>query len=175
MIQQERLNEVFQTFGWVRIPEVLHQLAEEASRDNISYLEFLDKLLSEELLSKQERAVQMRKRLARLPFLKTLDQFDFSFQPSIDEKRIRDLSSLRFIEHQENLVFLGPPGVGKTHLAVSLGLKALENRYSVYFVTAHDMVQTLQQSCAKGTVQRRVKTFTKHQICLLLMRLDTEK
>jgi DNA replication protein DnaC len=167
MIQQERLNEAFQAFGWVRIPEVLHQLAEEASRDNLSYLEFLDKLLSEELLSKQERAMQMRKRLARLPFLKTLDQFDFSFQPSIDEKRIRDLSSLRFIEHQENLVFLGPPGVGKTHLAVSLGLKALENHYSVYFVTAHDMVQALQESYTKGTVQRRIKTFTKPDLLII--------
>jgi len=81
-----------------------------------------------------------RTRLARLPFKKTLDEFDFSFQPSIDERRIRDLATLGFIEHQENLIFLGPPGVGKTHLAVALGLEAIKQRYTVYFITAHDLV-----------------------------------
>ncbi len=88
---QERLEDAFHQFGWTRIPEVLHHHAEEASKHNISYLEFLDKLLQEELAAKWDRYVRTRTRLANLPFHKTLDQFDFRFQPSIDERRIRDL------------------------------------------------------------------------------------
>lgn len=125
---QERLEDAFHQFGWTRIPEVLHHHAEEASKHNISYLEFLDKLLQEELAAKWDRYIRTRTRLANLPFHKTLDQFDFRFQPSIDERRIRDLATLRFIEHQENLIFLGPPGVGKTHLAVALALEAIKQR-----------------------------------------------
>lgn len=116
MILQERLEAAIRHFGWVRIPEILHQHAEEASKRNIPYLEFLDNLLAEEILAKHERFIQTRTRLAHLPFRKTLDQFDFAFQPSVDERRMRDLATLRFVEHQENLVFLGPPGV--RHVAV---------------------------------------------------------
>jgi len=113
MILQERLQLAFQQLGWVRVPDVLHQHAEEASKQNISYLEFLDKLLQEEILAKNDRYIRTRTRLARLPYHKTLSQFEFSFQPSIDERRIRDFATLQFIEHQENIVLLGPPGVGK--------------------------------------------------------------
>ena len=102
----ERLQDAFQAFGWTRIPEVVDHHAEEAAKHNISYLEFLDKLLQEELLAKRERFIRMKTRMARLPFHKTLDQFDFSFQPSIDERRIRELATLRFLAHRENLIFL---------------------------------------------------------------------
>lgn len=143
MILQERLEQAFSQLGWTWIPEILHRVAEEASKENISYVEFLDNLLQEEILAKNDRYVTLKTKQAHLPYHKTLDQFEFSFQPSIDEKRIRDLATLRFIEHQENVIFLGPPGVGKTHLSVALALKAISERYTVYFTTAHDLVQTL--------------------------------
>jgi DNA replication protein DnaC len=167
MILTERLQEAFQQIGWVRIPEILHQHAEEAAKENISYLEFLDKLLQEELCAKQERYLKTRTRMARLPYQKTLGQFDFAFQPSIDEKRIRDLATLRFIAHQENLVFLGPPGVGKTHLAVALALEAIAKRYTVYFITAHDLVQTLQQAHQTNTMQQKIKMFLKADLLII--------
>lgn len=163
----ERLQEAFQQLGWSRIPEVLHSHAEEAAAHNISYLEFLDKLLQEELAAKQERFIRMRTRLARLPFHKTLDQYDFSFQPSIDERRIRDLATLRFIDNQENLIFLGPPGVGKTHLAVALAMEALKQRYVVYFITAHDMIQSLQQAHQKNNMKQKMKAFTKPHLLII--------
>jgi len=163
----ERLQEAFRQLGWSRIPEVLHTHAEEAAKHNISYLEFLDKLLQEELAAKQDRFIRMRTRLARLPFHKTLDQFDFAFQPSIDERRIRDLATLRFIENQENLIFLGPPGVGKTHLAVALAMEALKQRYVVYFTTAHDMIQTLQEAHQTHTVKQKMKTYTKPHLLII--------
>jgi DNA replication protein DnaC len=167
MILQERLLEASRHFGWVRIPEILHDHAEEASKHNISYLEFLDKLLQEELAAKYERFLHTRTRLARLPFKKTLDEFDFSFQPSIDERRIRDLATLGFIEHQENLIFLGPPGVGKTHLAVALGLEAIKQRYTVYFITAHDLVQTLQTAHGNRTIAQKMRALTKPDLLII--------
>lgn len=167
MILQERLEAAIRHFGWVRIPEIIHQHAEEASKANISYLEFLDKLLAEELLAKHDRFIQTRTRLAHLPFRKTLDQFDFAFQPSVDERRIRDLATLRFVEHQENLIFLGPPGVGKTHLAVALGLEAIKRRYTVYFITAHDLVQTLQSAHLTNTIKQKIKMFIKPDLLII--------
>jgi transposase len=79
------------------------------TKHNIPYLEFLDKLLQEEIVAKRERFVRMKTRMAHLPYHRSLEQFDFSFQPSIDERRIRDLATLRFVENRENLIFLGPP------------------------------------------------------------------
>ncbi|MEB3104071.1 IS21-like element helper ATPase IstB [Ferviditalea candida] len=167
MILQERLEQAFQQFGWTRIPDILHHVAEEASNENIPYLEFLDKLLQEELTAKHDRFIKMKTRMAHLPYRKTMDQYDFTFQPSIEERRIRDLATLRFVEHQENLIFLGPPGTGKTHLAVALALEAIAKRYTVYFTTAHDLVQTLQQAHRNNTIQQKMKTYIKPHILII--------
>jgi DNA replication protein DnaC len=167
MMIQERLEEAFQYFGWVRIPDILHQHAEEASQQNIPYTTFLDKLLQEEISEKRNRFVQMRTRMAHLPFQKSLEAFDFSFQPSIDEKRVKDLATLRFVEHQENLILLGPPGVGKTHLAVALASEALMKRYTVYFITAHDLVQTLQLAHQNHTIKQKLRTYTKPDLLII--------
>ncbi len=128
----------------------------------------MDKLLQEELAAKRERFIRMKTRMAHLPFHKTLDQFDFGFQPSIDERRIRDLATLLFIEHQENLIFLGPLGVGKTHLAVALALEAIKQRYTVYFITSHDMIQTTQQQAHQNhTIKQKMKIFTKPNLLII--------
>ncbi|PTQ55019.1 MAG: Mobile element protein [Candidatus Carbobacillus altaicus] len=167
MILQERLEQAFSQLGWTWIPEILHRVAEEASKENISYVEFLDNLLQEEILAKNDRYVTLKTKQAHLPYHKTLDQFEFSFQPSIDEKRIRDLATLRFIEHQENVIFLGPPGVGKTHLSVALALKAISERYTVYFTTAHDLVQTLQIADRNNTIRKEMKMYTKPHLLII--------
>ena len=167
MILQERLQSALEELGCTRIPEILHQHAEEASKHNLSYLDFLDKLLQEELVAKHERFIKMKTRMARLPYHKTLDQFDFNFQTSIDERRIRDLATMQFVEHKENLIFLGPPGVGKTHLSVALALEAIKKRYTVYFTTAHDLVQTLQQAHQNHTVTQKMKKYTKPHILII--------
>ncbi|WP_317952675.1 ATP-binding protein [Paenibacillus chitinolyticus] len=169
---QERLEEAFQYFGWVRIPDILHQHAEEAAQQNIPYTTFLDKLLQEEIREKRSRFVQMRTKMAHLPFQKSLETLDFSFQPSIDEKRMKDLATLRFVEHQENLIFLGPP-VGKSHLAVALAYEALRRRYTVYFVTAHDLVQSLQLAYQNHTIKQQMRTFTKPDLLILVSIYNT--
>lgn len=117
----------------------LDRLAEEASKQQWSYTEFLGKLLEEEMTARQERRLSIKQRLARFPWVKTLDQFDFDFQPSLDEKKIRELATLRFVEQSDVVLFTGPPGVGKTHLAIGLGLEAVRVGYSVYFVTLSEL------------------------------------
>lgn len=118
---------------------VLDRLAEEASKGQWSYLEFLGRLLEEEMSARKERRLIFKQRLAHFPWVKTLDQFDLSFQPSLDEKRLRELSTLRFLERAEVVFFTGPPGVGKTHLAIGLGLEAIRAGYSVYFTTLSEL------------------------------------
>lgn len=167
ILQHERLKEAFAEFGWSRIPEIFDAHAEEAAKHNIPYLEFLDKLLQEEIIAKRDRFIRMKTRMAHLPYHRTLEQFDFSFQPSIDERRIRDLATLRFVENRENLIFLGPPGTGKTHLAVALALEAIKHRYTVYFVTAHDLVEMLQQAFQNQTIKQKMRVLTKPSLLII--------
>ena len=122
-----------------QVQVVLDRLAEEASRRQWSYIEFLGKLLEEEMAARQERRLAVKQRLAHFPWVKMLDQFDFSFQPSIDEKKVRELATLRFVEQAEVVLLTGPPGVGKTHLAIGLGLEAVRAGYSVYFITLSEL------------------------------------
>lgn len=93
MVVTERLQDAFEQLGWSRIPDILHIHAEDAAKHNRTYLEFLDALLQEELSAKHDRFIRMKTRMAHLPYHKTLDQFDFSYQPSIEERRIRDLAT----------------------------------------------------------------------------------
>src|SRR5207244_5396880 len=101
------------------------------------------------------RYLRSRLQLAHLPFVKNFDQFDFGFQPSIDERQIRELRTLRFIHEASNVVFLGPPGVGKTHLSVALAEAAIQAGFGAYFMTAHDLVTDLARAYREGRLARR--------------------
>ena len=109
----------------------------------------------------------MRTQLARFPFVKGLEAFDFSYQPSLDKKQIQTLSACHFIEHGDNLVILGPPGVGKTHLAVGLGLKAIERGYRVLFTTAAALITSLTRALAEGRLEDRLKVYTVPRVLIL--------
>jgi DNA replication protein DnaC len=147
--QLERLQEQMQRLRLFKSRERLEALLQDATAKEASYADFLDTLLTEEVASKTAKHVTMRTHLARFPFVKSLETFDFSYQPSLDKKQIQTLSSCHFIEHGENVVLLGPPGVGKSHLAVGLGLKAIEAGYRVLFATA-----------AEGRLDDRLKVYT---------------
>jgi DNA replication protein DnaC len=122
-----------------RMAAVLDRLAADAAQEEWPYVTFLDRLLDEAVATRLARSVEMRTKLARFPFLKTLDQFDFAFQPSIDERQVRDLATLRFLANAENVILLGPPGVGKTHLAIALGLAAIAQGQHVHFLSAAEL------------------------------------
>src|SRR5512145_887906 len=121
----QRVQTALQDLKFLTALDSLDALAQQAAAEDWTYLDFLDQIAQAELAALAAHNVAGNTRRARLPFVKTLDQFDFAFQPSVNEKQIRDLATLRFVAHGENVLLLGPPGVGKTHLAVSLGMAAL--------------------------------------------------
>ena len=130
--QLERLREQMAKLRLSKGLERLEALLQDAADKEWSYADFLDQLFTEELSAKTARNIVMRTHMARFPFVKSLDAFDFGYQPSLDKKQLRNLATCHFIEHGENVVILGPPGVGKTHLSVGLGLKAIEQGYRGY-------------------------------------------
>jgi DNA replication protein DnaC len=122
---------------------VLDEHLREANERELSHLQFLDSLLGDELSARQESSISVRTKLARFPALKSLDSFEFDEQPSLDRRLINELQSLAFIERAENVVLLGPPGVGKTHIAIGLGVRALQAGRRVYFLSAQDLLDQI--------------------------------
>lgn len=135
---------------------VLDRVCAEASTGERSYLDFLDRLLEAELAVREERGVETKTRLAHLPFRKTLADFDFSFQPGVDKQQVQELFTLRFITAAENVLLLGPPGVGKTHLAVALALAAIHHGIDAYFITLPQLVDYLSSGPATATAKLKL-------------------
>src|ERR1700739_3448838 len=141
--QLERLHEHCQRRRLYQIEQELTARLEQAAKQEISYADLLDQLLVCELDAKTHKHPQMRIAMARFPFQKPLESFDFKFQPSIDPKQIRELATGRYIQNGDNLLLLGPPGVGKSHLAIALGIKACEQGIRTLLVTATALITTL--------------------------------
>lgn len=131
------------------------------------FLNFLDELISEEMSFKEQKSLERRIRSAKFPVIKSLDSFEFDFQPSINKAKIDELSTLKFIEDRENVIFLGPPGVGKTHLAIALGVKACEAGYRVLFTTLNEMVSTLMASIADNTMISKLRIYTQPALLII--------
>jgi DNA replication protein DnaC len=165
--QLERLQQHLHHLRLFKSRERLEALLQEAAASELSYADFLDRVLSEEVASKMAKNIAMRTSLARFPFVKALETFDFAYQPSIDRKQVLQLASCHFIEHGENVILLGPPGVGKTHLAVGLGLKAIEHGYRVLFTTTAQMMATLTKALAEGRVDERLKLYTVPRLLII--------
>ncbi|MES1262016.1 MAG: ATP-binding protein, partial [Acidobacteriota bacterium] len=140
MTPLERLRAALAALNLKAIDARLETLLESASKQEPSYADFLLEVMSAESDARRQRYLKTRLQLAHLPYVKTFEQFDFGFQPSIDERQIRELRTLRFVHEASNVILLGPPGVGKTHLAVALAEAAIQSGQAAYFMTAHDLV-----------------------------------
>jgi len=146
---------------------VLDSRLEMAAQKELSYADFLVDLLSIEAAARRERYLKTRTRMAHLPFHRTLEQFDFSFQPSIDERQVRELATLTFVTDAANVILLGPPGVGKTHLAVALGIKAIEAGFGVYFVRAHELLEDLRLAQSEHRLERRMRVYLAPKVLII--------
>ncbi len=144
----------------VRTEEVFAQLAEEARVSGADPLEFLAKVISAEVDATRARRLSARLRFAHFPFRKTIEEFDFDFQPSIDPKVIGDLAELDFVRNGHPVLLLGRPGCGKSHLGIALGIKAVEAGYRGYFSGATDMTKALVSAWAEGTFNQKIRTYT---------------
>jgi len=132
----------------------------EADGGTITASEAIAKLLRAQINLRNNRRLQVAMRSSRLPAVKTIEEFDFSFQPSIKREQIQSLAELGFLERKENVVLLGPPGVGKTHLAISLAIAAAKYGRRVYYSTLADLVTNLEEAQAAGTLKRRLSVLT---------------
>jgi DNA replication protein DnaC len=135
-------------------------LAEQARADGWSHIEYLARLVGEQATADRDRRLAARLRYARFPYRRTIDEFDFEFQPTVDRKLIDDLATLRFIDENRPIIFLGQPGCGKTHLAVALATLAVEAGYRGYFTQADTMCRTLVRASIEGNLTSKLKTYT---------------
>ena len=141
----ERLRDNLSRLKLTRATEVLEMIVDTAQQEKSSYLTFLDHLLEEEVAAKEQRRIQTAMKTAGLPAAKTIEAYDFSFHPHLNKQEVMTLFDLEFIRNQENVLFLGPPGVGKTHLAISLATKACYHGFKVYFMTMDSLMRKLKE------------------------------
>lgn len=139
---------------------VFATLAEQARTEDWSHIEFLARLVAEQATADRNRRLAARLRYARFPYRRTISDFDYEFQPSVDRKLVEDLATLRFIDENRPILFLGQPGCGKTHLAVALATLAVEAGYRGYFATADNLCRTLVRASIEGNLTSKMKTYT---------------
>lgn len=149
------------------VAERLDAVLNEAARAEPTYLDFLDTVLRQEVDAKQRTRVTMGLKIAHFPAVKTLDDFDFKFQPSIDQRLVRELASGHFISQAENVLIFGPPGVGKTHLAIALGRAAVETGHSVLFTSATALLAALAKAETDGQLAERLTYYTKPKLLII--------
>jgi DNA replication protein DnaC len=146
----DRLQDNLKRLKLFKAVEILDDVATLSQTNGGSYLSFLDQLLEEEVAAKDKRRVDTAMKIAGLPMAKTIEEYDFTFHPHLDKKAVMELFDLTILSRHENVIFLGPPGVGKTHLAIALAIKACYHGFRVYFTTMHTLIAKLKESQSKG-------------------------
>ena len=149
-LQHQRLAELSRELRLSAVPDLYSTIAQSAAAKAASFADFLEEILRAERDARRARAREMFARVAGFPTVKTLDGFDFGFATGVPRQQIHELAGLAFIERAENIVFLGPSGVGKTHLAIALGYLATQRGHKVRFTTAADLVMTLETAQRQG-------------------------
>lgn len=163
----ERLHTNLQQLKLKTIDNILDNYLEIAAREGKSTLEVLDHLVDQERQIKEASSQETRMRLAGFPVKKCMSDFNFDFQSSIDKSVISDLGTLRFVHNAENVVFLGPPGVGKSHLAIALGIEAVKAGLSVYFTTADTLIERLKKASKDGVLERKLRALAKYRLLII--------
>ena len=150
-----------------KIQSYLPNYLDSVSGEDITLSDALLHLTDKEIEFRDERASRVQVSVSGFPFVKTLDEFDFDYQPSINKQEILELNTLGFLDRHENILFLGPSGVGKTHLAVSLGITAAKKRHSVYFISCHDLITQLNKAHFENKLEQRLKHFCKYELLII--------
>ncbi|MFH1726874.1 MAG: IS21-like element helper ATPase IstB [Pseudomonadota bacterium] len=167
MIQE--VKKKLTNFKLAGISKSLEDIIETVKEGKISHLEFLNQLLDEEELSRKNNS--LRKRMSKSKISKTgqkkVEDFDFIFQPSVSKSQILNIATCSFMYKKENIIFLGKPGTGKTHLATAIGFKALLKGYKVLFTTAYDLIQELYQSRADGSYYKKIEEYKKPDLLII--------
>lgn len=150
-----------------KIQSYLPNYLDSVSGEDITLSDALLHLTDKEIEFRDERASRVQVSVSGFPFVKTLDEFDFDYQPSINRKQLYDLAELRFMNKSENILFYGSSGVGKTHLAIALGVAAARKRQLTYFITCHDLIQKLNKAHSENRLETKLKHFAKHKLLII--------
>ena len=151
----------------LKLPEVSRLAAaraQQAAAEQWTYSQYLIDVFQAEVAARQDRYVVSHTQMSHLPFHKTLDQYDFPFQPSLDERQVRQLLTLQWVDAAENLIVLGPPGVGKTHLVVAMAVQAIVERIPVYFITIQDLVADLRKAWDENRFATRLGMYVRPRL-----------
>lgn len=163
----DRIRETATKLGLTHLTEVITQLVDRAEQAQMGYLDFVDLLLEEELGLREGRRFRNALKLSGLPHHKTLEEFDFAFQPELDARKVRDLATLEFVRAKSNVALLGPPGVGKTMIAVALAVAACQAGFSIYFTTLDDLVRKLRAAEATGRFNRQLGSYLRPAVLVV--------
>ena len=161
------MNELLKGLGLTQLGLQLPELLDGARQQQLSYEAFLRQALETEVQGRQRRALERRVRAARLPARTRVEHFDFSFQPSLSERLVRELAGLSFVQTATNVVLLGPPGVGKTHLASGLAISAVEAGYSALFTTLSDLAETLDETAHLRAGRQRLRRYVQPRVLVI--------
>ncbi|MFY9262750.1 MAG: IS21-like element helper ATPase IstB [Erysipelotrichaceae bacterium] len=145
----------------------LDSMIDIVNKNQKTFVDALYELTQIEVLAKDQRAINACVKVAGFPFIKTLKDFDFNYQPSLNKAHIQDLATCRFLERKENIIFIGTPGVGKTHLATSIGIEAASARKITYFISCHDLILQLKKAHYENNLEKRIKHFNKYRLLII--------
>lgn len=163
-------QQLTQNLEYLKLKQMTQHLGEVVDfsiKNELSFIDTLVKLTNYEIDVKEQNMIHAMVKVGAFPHRKEINEFDFEFQPSINRQQILDFTSLRFLEAQENIVFLGPSGVGKTHLATSIGIAAAKKRTSTYFIKCHDLIQNLKRAKIENRLEVRLKNYTKYRLLII--------
>ena len=167
MSSLEQVIQKYRELRFTNIAEALESLLANAESNELSYLQFAEQLVDHELSNRQRKRIELNRRKASFPVVKCLEEFDYRHQTTITKRQVNQLLDFSFIDHRHNLMFIGPPGVGKTHLAMGIGLKAIDAGYKVLFTTALALVETLEIAELKGELKKRITAYLKFDVLII--------
>ena len=167
MSQLEQTVSRYRSLRLSATADELTNLLAEAEANEMSYLSFADRLAEHELIQRQDKRIRRNRKMAAFPVEKRLEGFDYRHQTTITKRQVNALLDFQFLDERNNLVFIGPPGVGKTHLAIGIGHKAVEAGYRVLFRNALDLVEELELAEMKGELKKRVSALAKYDLLII--------
>ena len=167
MSNYTKLINNLETLKLERIKDNVDKYIELINKKEKDVVESLYELTNLEIELMNERAIYGCVRTAAFPFIKSFEDFDFTFQPTINKNEIMDLKNLRFIENKENIIFVGSPGVGKTHLAIAIGIEAAKNRDSTYFINCNELISNLKKAHSENRFMNRLNHYAKYKVLII--------